>query len=195
MTVEPIIALWRSISPLFQGLSVAVAHILTLKLSHCFKTFLENSPPWSTKLFLGYPKTPVQCCNTFLTINSFFFVIYHVTQPIFFHYETTHLGSWLWFHFNFQPLEYWSWFVSHIQCIFCISDFDQHVFLFLCRLYYIHLTKKAICHYVDVKIVSEFSWQFYNFSTNDKFLMLLQIKTIFDLKASSSLSLLFKCTQ
>ena len=86
-------------------------------------------------------------------------------------------------------------YVSHIQCIFCISDFDEHVFLFLCHLYYIHLTKKAICHYVDVKIVSELSWQFYNFSTNDKFLMLLQIKTIFDLKASSSLSLLFKCTQ
>ena len=110
MTVEPIIVLWRSISPLFQGLSVAVKHILTLKFSHCFKTFFQNSPPWSTKLFLGYPKTPVQCCNTFLTINSFFFVIYHVTQPIFFHYETTHLSSWLWFHFNFQP-EYWSWFM------------------------------------------------------------------------------------
>ena len=63
------------------------------------------------------------------------------------------------------------------------GQYQQYISLFLYCLYYSHLPKKAICHYVDVKVVRKFSRQFkiQNLSAYDKILMLLQTEKMFGL--------------
>lgn len=71
--------------------------------------------------------------------------------------------------YNFWPVEKQLLvlvYVSSIRGIICIFGLNQHVFLFLCSLYYIHLTKKVICQYVDTKTVSDVSVQFQFFIFN-----------------------------
>ena len=83
--VRPRTALCCSVKPLLQGLSAAVRHILILKFSRSiWNSVLLNSPPFSTKILLGWPKIPIQYWEIFFTIlfrgnntrNTIYVVVY-----------------------------------------------------------------------------------------------------------------------